>query len=150
MAEGKANALGYEPLAFIRSYAVAAVDPCWQLLMGPVYAVPKALERAGIGWSELGLLEVHEAFAAQVLSNAQAWGSRAWAERLGLPGPVGEVNWDITNVMGGSIAIGHPFGATGARLVTSLANEMRRRDVQFGLISICAQGGMGYAMVLER
>ena len=150
MAEEKAQALGYEPPAFIRSYAVAAVDPGWQLLMGPVYAVPKALERAGIGWSELGLLEIHEAFAAQVLSNTQAWGSRAWAERLGLPGPVGEVNWDITNVMGGSIAIGHPFGATGARLVTSLDNEMRRRDVQFGLISICAQGGMGYAMVLER
>ena len=150
MAEEKAAALGYAPLAFLRSYAVAAVDPGWQLLMGPVYAVPKALERADISWSDMGLFEIHEAFAAQVLSNAQAWGSQAWAERLGLPGPVGEVDWDRTNVMGGSIAIGHPFAATGARLVTTLANEMRRRDVQFGLISICAQGGMGYAMVLER
>jgi acetyl-CoA acyltransferase len=150
MAEDKAAALGYEPLAYLRSYAVAAVDPGWQLLMGPVYAVPRALERAGIAWGELGLIEIHEAFAAQVLSNAQAWGSTAWAERLGLAGPVGEVDWDSTNVMGGSIAIGHPFGATGARLVTTLAHEMRRRDVQFGLISICAQGGMGYALVLER
>ena len=150
MAEDKAQALGYTPLAYLRSYAVAAVDPGWQLLMGPVYAVPKALERAGIAWRDVGLFEIHEAFAAQVLSNAQAWGSRAWAERLGLPGPVGEVDWDRTNVMGGSIAIGHPFAATGARLVTTLANEMRRRDVQFGLISICAQGGMGYALVLER
>jgi acetyl-CoA acyltransferase len=150
MAEDKARALGYEPLAYLRSYAVAAVDPGWQLLMGPVYAVPKALERAGLGWSDLGLVEIHEAFAAQVLSNVQAWGSPAWAERLGLPGPVGEVDWERTNVMGGSIAIGHPFAATGARLVTTMANEMRRRDVQFGLISICAQGGMGYAMVLER
>jgi acetyl-CoA acyltransferase len=150
MAEEKAAALGYAPLAFLRSYAVAAVDPGWQLLMGPVYAVPKALERADISWSDVGLFEIHEAFAAQVLSNAQAWGSQAWAERLGLPGPVGEVDWDRTNVMGGSIAIGHPFAATGARLVTTLANEMRRRDVQYGLISICAQGGMGYAMVLER
>jgi len=150
MAEDKAAALGYAPLAFLRSYAVAAVDPGWQLLMGPVYAVPKALERADISWSDVGLFEIHEAFAAQVLSNAQAWGSQAWAERLGLPGPVGEVDWDRTNVMGGSIAIGHPFAATGARLVTTLANEMRRRDVQYGLISICAQGGMGYAMVLER
>jgi len=150
MAEDKAVALGYEPLAYLKSYAVAAVDPGWQLLMGPVYAVPRALERAGLGWSELGLIEIHEAFAAQVLSNVQAWGSQAWAERLGLPGPVGEVNWECTNVMGGSIAIGHPFGATGARLVTTLAHEMRRRDVQFGLISICAQGGMGYALVLER
>ena len=150
MSEEKAAALGYEPLAFIRSYAVAAVDPGWQLLMGPAFAVPKALERAGIGWPELGLVEIHEAFAAQVLSNVQAWGSRAWAERLGLPGPVGEVDWSRTKVMGGSIAIGHPFAATGARIITSLANEMKRRDVQFGLVSICAQGGMGYAMVLER
>jgi acetyl-CoA acyltransferase len=118
--------------------------------MGPVYAVPKALERAGLSWGDIGLFEVHEAFAAQVLSNVQAWGSQAWADRLGLAAPVGEVDWDRTNVMGGSIAIGHPFAATGARLVTTLANEMRRRDVQYGLISICAQGGMGYAMVLER
>jgi acetyl-CoA acyltransferase len=150
MAEDKAVALGYEPLAYLRSYAVAAVDPGWQLLMGPVYAVPRALERARLGWTELGLIEIHEAFAAQVLSNVQAWGSQAWAERLGLPEPVGEVNWECTNVMGGSIAIGHPFGATGARLVITLAHEMRRRDVQFGLISICAQGGMGCALVLER
>ena len=150
MADEKATALGYAPLAYLRSYAVAAVDPGWQLLMGPVYAVPKALERAGLAWSDIGLFEIHEAFAAQVLSNAQAWGSQAWAERLGLAGPVGEVDWDRTNVMGGSIAVGHPFAATGGRLVTTLANEMRRRDVQFGLISICAQGGMGYAMVLER
>jgi acetyl-CoA acyltransferase len=150
MVEEKADALGYTPLAYVRSYAVAAVDPGWQLLMGPVYAVPKALERAGITWQDVGLFEIHEAFAAQVLSNAQAWGSQAWAERLGLPAPVGEVDWERSNVMGGSIAIGHPFAATGARLVTTLANEMRRRDVQFGLVSICAQGGMGYAMVLER
>jgi len=150
MSEDKARALGYRPLATIRSYAVAAVDPGWQLLMGPAYAVPKALDRAGITWKDLGLVEIHEAFAAQVLSNVQAWGSKAWAEKLGRPAPVGEVDWSRTNVLGGSIAIGHPFGATGARLVTTLANEMRRRDVQFGLISICAQGGMGLAMVLER
>jgi acetyl-CoA acyltransferase len=150
MSEDKARALGYRPLAAIRSYAVAAVDPGWQLLMGPAFAVPKALDRAGITWKDLGLVEIHEAFAAQVLSNTQAWASKAWAEKLGRSAPVGEVDWERTNVMGGSIAIGHPFGATGARLVTTLANEMRRRDVQFGLISICAQGGMGLAMVLER
>jgi acetyl-CoA acyltransferase len=150
MSEDKARALGYRPLVTIRSYAVAAVDPGWQLLMGPAYAVPKALDRAGIGWKDLGLVEIHEAFAAQVLSNVQAWGSKSWAERLGRSQPIGEVDWNITNVMGGSIAIGHPFGATGARLVTTMANEMQRRAVQFGLISICAQGGMGLAMVLER
>lgn len=150
MSEERAKSLGYRPLAAIRSYAVAAVDPGWQLLMGPVYAVPLALKRAGITWEHLGLVEIHEAFAAQVLSNVQAWASADWARRLGLSGPVGEVDWERTNVMGGSIALGHPFAATGSRLVTSLSHEMVRRDVQFGLISICAQGGMGFAMVLER
>ena len=139
MGEDRARALGYEPLALIRSYAVAAVDPGWQLLQAPVWAVPKALERAGIEWKDLGLIEIHEAFAAQVLSNLQGFAAKSW-----------EIDEEIINVTGGSIAIGHPFGATGCRLVTTLANEMKRRDVQFGLISICAQGGMGFAMVLER
>lgn len=150
MSEAKAEALGYRPLVAVRSYAVAAVDPGWQLLMGPAYAVPLALHRAGITWAELGVVEIHEAFAAQVLSNEQAWGSPDWAERLGLPGPTGIVDWSRTNVMGGSIALGHPFAATGARMVTTLAHEMVRRQVQFGLLSICAQGGMGLAMILEN
>ncbi|HWA58653.1 MAG TPA: acetyl-CoA C-acyltransferase [Gemmatimonadales bacterium] len=150
MEEGKARALGYTPLVAVRSYALAAVDPGWQLLMGPAIAVPRALDRAGIGWKDLGLVEIHEAFAAQVLSNVQAWGSKAWATKLGRAEPVGEVDWDKTNVHGGSIAIGHPFGATGARIATTLANEMVARNVEFGLISICAQGGMGFAMVLQR
>ena len=139
MSDEKARALGYEPLTYIRSYAVAAVDPGWQLLQAPIFAVPTALERAGIQWKDLGLIEIHEAFASQVLSNLQGFAAKGW-----------EINEDIINVMGGSIAIGHPFGATGGRLVTTLSNEMRRRDVQFGLISVCAQGGMGFAMVLER
>src|SRR5207245_11369332 len=139
MGEDTARCLCYEPLTYIRSYSVAAVDPGWQLLQGPVRAVPVALERAGISWGELGLVEIHEAFASQVLSNLQGFAAKGW-----------EINEDIINVMGGSIAIGHPFGATGGRLVTTLSNEMRRRDVQFGLISVCAQGGMGFAMVLER
>ncbi len=150
MAEEAAETLGYQPLAFIRSYAVAALDPADQLLMGPAYAVPKALERAGLVWGDLGLVEMHEAFAAQVLSNVQALESRHWAEEhLGRSTPIGEVNWDTLNVMGGSIALGHPFGATGARLTLTLAHEMQRRAVAFGLISVCAQGGMGFAMVLE-
>ncbi len=151
MSEEAARSHGYEPLVFIRSYGVAALDPGEQLLMGPAYAVPEALDRAGIPWSELGLVEMHEAFAAQVLSNIQAFESKEWArEKLGRAEPIGRIDWDTLNVMGGSIAIGHPFGATGARITTTLANEMRRRDVQFGLISVCAQGGMGFAMVLER
>jgi acetyl-CoA acyltransferase len=139
MAEEVARTLGYEPLAFVRAYAVAAVDPGWQLLQAPIRAVPKALERARIQWKDLGLIEIHEAFASQVLSNLQGFAEKGW-----------EINEEIINVMGGSIAIGHPFGATGGRLVTTLANEMKRRDVQFGLISVCAQGGMASAVVLER
>jgi acetyl-CoA acyltransferase len=151
MSEEAARAHGFEPLAVIRAHAVAAVDPGWQLLMGPAIAVPRALDRAGITLRDVGLIEMHEAFAAQVLANIQAFESRAWAaERLGRDQPVGEVNRDIVNVMGGSIALGHPFGATGGRVTLTLANEMRRQDVQFGLISVCAQGGMGFAMVLER
>jgi acetyl-CoA acyltransferase len=151
MSDEAARALGYRPLAYVRSYAVAAVDPGEQLLMGPGFAVPKALERAKIEWKDLDLVEMHEAFASQVLSNIQAFESDRWArERLGRSSRIGEVNLDTLNVMGGSIAIGHPFGATGGRLTTTLANEMVRRDAQFGLISICAQGGMGFAMVLER
>ncbi len=151
MGEDVATALGFEPLSFIRSFAVAALDPGDQLLMGPAYAVPRALDRAGITWDELGLVEMHEAFASQVLSNIQAFESEKWArEKLNRSEPVGKVDWDTLNVMGGSISIGHPFGATGARITTTLANEMKRRDVQFGLISVCAAGGMGFAMVLER
>jgi acetyl-CoA acyltransferase len=151
MSEDAARSLGYQPLAFIRSYAVAALDPADQLLQGPAYAIPKALDRAGIDWSELGLVEMHEAFAAQVLSNIQALESRQWAEaKLGRARAIGDINWETLNVMGGSIAIGHPFGATGGRITVTLANEMQQRDMQFGLISVCAQGGMGFAMVLER
>jgi acetyl-CoA acyltransferase len=151
MAEDKARAEGREPLAFVRSWAVAAVDPGWQLLMGPALAVPKALERAGVELADIDLIEMHEAFAAQVASNIQALESETWArERLGRSKPVGKVDPDRLNVCGGSIALGHPFGATGARLVTTLANEMKRRGARLGLVSVCAQGGMGFAMVLER
>jgi len=151
MAEEAARSLGYEPLAYIRSHAVAAVDPGWQLLMGPAFAVPQALDRAGITLRDVGLVEMHEAFASQVLSNLQAFASREWAQtHLDRSDAVGEIDPQILNVAGGSIAIGHPFGATGARLTMRLADEMRRRDVTLGLISVCAQGGMGFAMVLER
>ncbi len=151
MSEASAKALGYTPLAFIRSYAVSALDPGDQLLMGPVFAIPKALSRAHIDWSALGLVEMHEAFAAQVLSNLKAIESKGFAEEhLGLSTAIGEVNWETLNVAGGSIALGHPFGATGGRVTLTLANEMARRDVEFGLLSVCAQGGMGFVMVLER
>jgi acetyl-CoA acyltransferase len=130
---------------------VAAVDPGGQLLMGPALAIPKALERAGLELSDLDLIDMHEAFAAQVASNIQALESEAWArEKLGRSRAVGKVDRDRLNVCGGSIALGHPFGATGARITTTLANELVRRQARFGLLSVCAQGGMGFAMVLER
>lgn len=151
MSEDKAKAEGREPLAFIRSWAVAAVDPGGQLLMGPALAVPKALERAGLTLDDMDLLEMHEAFAAQVASNIQALESESWAkEKLGRTAPVGKVDRDRLNVCGGSIAVGHPFGATGARITTTLSNELQRRNGKFGLLSVCAQGGMGFAMVVER
>lgn len=151
MSEARARADGYTPLAYLRAWAVAAVDPAGQLLMGPGLAIPAALERAGLSLADIGLIEMHEAFAAQVAANIQALESDTYArDVLGRARAVGRVERERLNVCGGSIAIGHPFGATGARLLTTLAHEMGRRDVAFGLASVCAQGGMGFAMVLER
>jgi acetyl-CoA acyltransferase len=150
MSEEKAKALGYPPLGIIRSYAYAALDPGEQLLQAPVLAAPVALKRAGLALKDMDLVEMHEAFAAQVLSNLKGFESKRWAERAGFSQPVGEVDRAKLNVMGGSIAIGHPFGATGARITTTLLNELRRRGGQFGLMTVCAAGGMGFAMVVER
>jgi acetyl-CoA acyltransferase len=150
MSEERAKAMGYTPLAYIRSYAYAAVDPGEQLLQAPVLAAPVALARAGLTLRDMDLVDMHEAFAAQVLSNVQGLASKAWAERAGLSAPVGEVDPETLNVLGGSLSIGHPFGATGARIVTTLSNELQRRGGQFGLLTVCAAGGMGHAMVLER
>src|SRR3954465_10262424 len=150
MNEEKAKALGYPTLGIIRSYAYAALDPGEQLLQAPVLAAPVALKRAGLTLKDMDLVEMHEAFAAQVLSNLQGFESQYWAQRAGFSQPVGEVDRAKLNVMGGSIAIGHPFGATGARITTTLLNELRRRGGQFGLMTVCAAGGMGFAMVVER
>jgi acetyl-CoA acyltransferase len=150
MSEERAKALGYTPLAYIKSYAYAALDPGEQLLQAPVLAAPLALARAGLTLGDIDLVEMHEAFAAQVLSNLRGFESQEWAERAGLTQPLGEVDRSRLNVMGGSISIGHPFGATGARITTTLANELRRRNGKFGLMTLCAAGGMGFAMVLEN
>jgi acetyl-CoA acyltransferase len=151
MREGKARALGYQPMGYIRSYAYAALSPWDQLLMGPAYAAPLALDRAGLTLKDMDLIEMHEAFAAQVLSNIQAFQSKKFAEeKLGRSEPLGEVDMEKVNVCGGSIAIGHPFGATGGRLTVTILNELRRRGGQFGLITVCAAGAIGLAMVVER
>lgn len=151
MSEEKAKSLGYKPLGFLRSYSYKAVDPNWQLLQAPAFAIPDALDRAGLKLADMDLVEMHEAFAAQVLSNIQALESDAFAkERLGRTKKVGEINWDVLNVHGGSIALGHPFAATGARLVTQALNELNRRGGQYALLSACAAGALGAAVVLER
>jgi len=151
MSEDKAKALGIRPIGFIKSYAYAATDPFDQLLQGPVFALPVALERAKIGLKDIGVIEMHEAFAAQVLSNIQWIGSKKIAqERLGRSEPVGEIDPEKINLTGGSIALGHPFGATGSRIVTTVCNELQRTGQQYGLVTVCAAGGIGVAMVLER
>ena len=150
MSEERARSLGYQPLGFIRSYAYAALDPGEQLLQAPVLAAPVALSRAGLTLKDIDLVEMHEAFAAQVLSNLRGFESQEWAERAGFSHPVGEVDRARLNVMGGSVSIGHPFGATGARITMTLLNELRRRGGQFGLMTVCAAGGLGFAMVVER
>ena len=150
MSEERAKSLGFQPLAYIRSYSYAALDPGEQLLMGPVLAAPVALARAGLTLADMDLIEMHEAFAAQVLANLQGFVSQQWAERAGFSSPVGEVDRAKLNVMGGSLSIGHPFGATGGRILTTLCNELTRRGGQFGLMTVCAAGGMGHAMVIER
>jgi acetyl-CoA acyltransferase len=151
MSEEKAQAEGRQPLAYVKEWAVAAVDPGGQLLMGPGIAIPRVLDRAGLQLADIDLIEMHEAFAAQVASNIQALESETWArDELGRSKPIGQVDRNRLNVCGGSIALGHPFGATGARITTTLANEMTRRNAGLGLISVCAQGGMGFAMILER
>ncbi|UCH28323.1 MAG: acetyl-CoA C-acyltransferase FadI [Myxococcales bacterium] len=150
MREDKAKAHGFDVLGFVRSYAFAALDPAGQLLMGPSYATPIALDRAGIKLSDLDLVDMHEAFAAQILSNTQAFESKDWAEKnLGRSEKIGDIDWDRFNVTGGSISIGHPFAATGARQITQTLRELKRRGGNLALCTACAAGGLGAAMVLE-
>jgi acetyl-CoA acyltransferase len=151
MSEDRVKELGIKPIGYIKSYAFAAIDPFDQLLQGPVFALPIALERAKISLSEIGVIEMHEAFAAQVLSNIQWIGSKKIAkERLGRSEPVGDIDPEKINRTGGSIALGHPFGATGARIITTVCNELQLTGEQYGLVTVCAAGGIGVAMVLER
>lgn len=150
MSEEKAKADGFDVLGFIRSYAFAALDPAGQMLMGPSHATPLALDRAGVKLKDMSLVDMHEAFAAQVLSNTQAFESDTWSkEHLGRSKRIGEIDWDKFNVSGGSIAIGHPFAATGGRQITQTLNELRRRGGDLALCTACAAGGLGAAMVLE-
>jgi acetyl-CoA C-acetyltransferase len=133
MSKEKADALGYKPLGFIRSYAFAGVEP-ERMGIGPALAIPKVLKKAGLELKEMGLIEINEAFAAQVLAVDKAL----------------NMNREILNVNGGAIALGHPVGMTGARMVLTALREMARRNVNLSVISMCVGGGIGGAMVLER
>jgi acetyl-CoA acyltransferase len=150
MREDKAKSLGYEPLGYVKSYAFHSVDPSEQLLMGPAYATPIALDRAKLKLKNMDLVDMHEAFAAQVLSNTQALESDEFAQKkLGRDKRIGSIDWERFNVYGGSIALGHPFAATGARQILHTLRELRRRGGEFALVTACASGGLGAAMVLE-
>jgi acetyl-CoA acyltransferase len=151
MSEEKAKALGYQPKAYIKSFGFSGLDLDVGMLFGPTFATPKALRRAGLRLKNIDLIEMHEAFAGQVLCNLKAFTDQAWlAKHVGLSEPIGEVNLDRLNMMGGSVSLGHPFGATGTRLITTCINQLPRVDGTFGLVTACAANGTGGAMVLER
>lgn len=150
MSEARARALGLEPLGYLRSYAFAALDPRVDMLLGPAYATPLALARAGVRLRDLTLIDMHEAFAAQVLCNLKMFASPSFArDKLGLASAIGEVDPERFNVLGGSLAYGHPFAATGARMITQTLRELRRRGGGLALVTACAAGGLGSALVLE-
>lgn len=150
MSEERAKALRLEPLGFVRAYAYAATDPAGQLLQGPAYAAPLAMKRAGMTLADIDLFEMHEAFAAQVASNLQALASKSFAAAAGFSAPLGDIDRTRLNVNGGSISLGHPFAATGARIVHQALRELKRRGKSTALCTVCAAGGLGAAVVLER
>ena len=150
MSESRARELGLTPLGYLRSFAFSAIDVWEDMLLGPSYATPLALDRAGITLQDLTLIDMHEAFASQTLANLKMFASDEFArEKLGRDRAIGEVDMDKFNVLGGSIAYGHPFAATGARMITQTLNELRRRGGGLGLTTACAAGGLGAAMIVE-
>jgi acetyl-CoA acetyltransferase family protein len=144
-----AKSMGLEPLGYIRSFAYAGLE-AQRMGLGPSYATPKALDLGKAKFSDLELYEFNEAFAAQVIANERAFASKDFATKLGLKAPIGEIDRERLNVNGGAIALGHPLGASGARLVLTLLKEMGRRDLSMGLASLCIGGGQGAAFILER
>lgn len=150
MSRQKAQDLGLKPLARIRSYAFAGLEP-ERMGLGPAYAAPKALKKAGLELKQMDLIELNEAFAAQVIGCQKALASSSWCQsKLGTSGAIGEIDPSKLNVNGGAIAIGHPVGATGSRLVLTLVKELQRRQQQFGLATLCIGGGQGGAMIIEN
>jgi len=151
MAEEVAEADGYTPKAALRNYTFVAQDPGTELLLGPAYAIPQVLDEAGLTLDDIDVIELHEAFAGQVLAVLEALQSGTFAEEnLNRPSAVGTVDLDRLNAWGGSLSLGHPFGATGTRLVTTAAHRLRAEDGRWALVAACAAGGQGHAMLVER
>jgi acetyl-CoA acyltransferase len=151
MKESRARELGYQPLGFLRSWAFAGQDPRENMLLGNVYSMPKALERAGVTLQDLDVFEIHEAFAAQVLSNLRLFdNAEFFRTRLGRDKTIGEVNPRTMNIWGGSLAYGHPFAATGGRLIMHVLRLLAHTDGEIGGLTTCAAGGLGVSMVFER
>lgn len=149
--EERARELGLVPRARVAATALVAMDPLEELLLGPVFALPKALDRAGIALDEVGVFEIHEAFAAPVVAATKLLADEAYCrERLGRKGAVGKIPPEKLNAWGGSLSLGHPFGATGARLLTTCAHRMEREGARWGVVTACAAGALGHAFVLER
>jgi len=149
MSASAARSRGYAPLGRIRGFAFCALEP-ERMGLGPAVAVPLALKRAGVEWKDVGLFEINEAFAAQVLACAKVFPSAAWHAKYGTGGPIGEIDWEKTNVNGGAIALGHPVGSSANRLVTTLLKEMKRRGTPLGVATMCIGGGQGGAVVVEQ
>uniref|UniRef100_G3T1P4 Trifunctional enzyme subunit beta, mitochondrial n=1 Tax=Loxodonta africana TaxID=9785 RepID=G3T1P4_LOXAF len=150
MAEEKALAMGYKPKAYMRDFLYVSQDPKDQLLLGPAYATPKVLEKAGLTMNDIDAFEFHEAFASQILSNFKAMDSDWFAQNyMGRKTKVGLPPLEKFNTWGGSLSLGHPFGATGCRLVMTAANRLQRNGGQYGLVAACAAGGQGHAMIVE-
>ena len=155
MTEAKAKELGYTPKAILRDWTFVSVDPFEEMLLGPAYAVSRILKQNNMSIPDIDVWEIHEAFAGQVLSNLNALDSDAFAKenlsgRDGRDAKVGEIPRDAINTRGGSLSVGHPFGATGARLATTAANRMIAEDKSTALVTACADSGIGTAMLLER
>ncbi len=151
MSEDRARALGLRPLAAVVSSSLTAMDPLEELLLGPAFAIPRALERARLTLDRMDVIELHEAFAGQVLAVLKLNADPAFSrERLGRDTPVGPVDPEKLNAWGGSLSVGHPFGATGGRLIATCCRRLERENGRYGLIAACASGALGYAIVLER
>lgn len=151
MSEEKALEMGLKPKAYIKDYVFVSQDPKDQLLLGPAYATPKVLKKAGLTLNDIDVIEFHEAFAGQILANLNALDSDYFCQNyLKLDQKVGALPMDKFNLWGGSLSIGHPFGATGSRLAITAANRLKDENGKYALIAACAAGGIGHGMILER